>query len=381
MKKILSVILILILNTPILPLSNSSVVYDNNDINALQKIYNHNINTLNDWDLSNPDDIEELEWDCIDNTYRLISLDLCNTDISGKIDLSEFEYIDYYNFSNTNIKEIILPNSSNKITQRAFEGCNELEYVDIPETINVIENNAFKNCSNLKSVILNNSDIAISSGTFSGCVALECIINANNIKNIGRNAFTNCDKLVFYDENEADTYIENYTQDMNYNFSSDTISNAIGYVSIMTNGKNQSSRGYPYKFGIAYLYDENNNLLEQINLNDEGKFSFSNLLIGQKYKIVIDGQFAIARDFYVVVTQKDYVINTKDNALPMITCDFNKDGIITNTDVQILFSKCASCKSDEVDLYDLDGSYSLSSSDAIVVYSIMAYFNEKGYID
>ena len=95
MKKFLSVILILILNTPLLPFFNSSLAYDNKDISALQKIYNHNITVLNHWDLSNPDEIEEVEWQCINDIYRLVSMDLGGIDISGKIDLSEFEYIKY----------------------------------------------------------------------------------------------------------------------------------------------------------------------------------------------------------------------------------------------------------------------------------------------
>lgn len=381
MKKFLSVILILILNTPLLSFADSSLVYDNKDISALQKIYNHNVEALNYWNLSNPDEIEEVEWKCINNTYRLVSIDLSDTDISEKIDLSVFDYIEYYNFSNTYINEIVLPNYLDFIPQNAFAECSNLEYINIPQSVNSIGKGSFKNCSNLKSVVLNNSNTSISSEAFSGCISLECIINANDISSIGRNAFSNSSKLIFYDNTEASAYIDNYTQNMNYTFSTDTISNAVGYASIMTNGKEQSSYGYPYKVGIAYLYDENNNLIEQINLDTDGQFSFSNLLIGHKYKLVIDGEFAIARNHSFIVMKENYEINTKDKALPVITCDFNKDGIITNSDAQILFSKCASCKPDEVDLYNLNNDKYITVSDAGVVYSIIAYFNEIEYLN
>lgn len=76
----------LILNTSLLSFADSSLVYDNKDISTLQKIYNHNVETLNYWDLSNPDKIEEVEWKCINNTYRLVSIDLSDTDISENID-------------------------------------------------------------------------------------------------------------------------------------------------------------------------------------------------------------------------------------------------------------------------------------------------------
>lgn len=381
MKKILSVILILILNTPLLPFFNSSLAYDNKDISALQNIYNHNVTALNHWDLSVPGNIDEIEWECTDNTYKLISLDLGNTDISGKINLSVFDSIEYYNFACTNLNEIVLPNDLDFIPQDSFAECSNLEYINIPQSVNSIGKGSFKNCSNLKSVVLNNSNTSISSEAFSGCISLECIINANDISSIGRNAFSNCNKLIFYDNTEASIYIDNYTQNMNYTFSNDTNSNAVGYASIMTNGKEQSSYGYPYKMGIAYLYDENNNLIEQMNLDTNGQFSFSNLLIGHKYKLVIDGEFAIARSHSFIATKENYGINTKEEALPVITCDFNKDGIITNSDVQILFSKCASCKPDEVDLYNLDNDKYITVSDAGVIYSIMAYFNEIEYLN
>ena len=380
MKKILSVILILVLNSSFFSLYDSSEIYDDGDIVVLQELYNHNAEVLAHWDLSIPNVIEEIEWVCIDDINRLVSIDLSNTDIKGNIDLSEFEYIEDYDFSNTKIKEITLPNSADRIPQGAFENCCELEYIDIPDTISTIENNAFKNCFNLKSIILNNS-IAISSEVFSGCISLESIVNANNIKSIGRNAFSNCDKLVFYDDNIANTYIKNYTQNMNYLFSNNTLSNAECYAAIMTNGKNQSSYGYPYKNGIAYLYDNHNILINQMNLDTEGHVLFENLSIGHKYKLVIDGEFAIARTFSFVATQENNIIRSKEEALPIVICDFNQDGIITNADVQILFSKLASGKPNEANLYDLNNDGIVTVSDAGVVYSLIAYFYEKGYMD
>ena len=380
MKKLLSLLFIILLNTSLIQSLPNPAVYNDADINALQNIYNHHTTALIHWNLSVPEDIEEVEWECIDDVFRVVSLDLSDTDISGNIDLSHFEYIEHYSFSNTNINEIILPEYLNSIPKQAFYSCGNLEYINIPQCINKIENSAFRNCSNLKSVILNNSDTTISSEAFSGCVSLECIVNANNISSIGRNAFSNCDQLAFYDNDVENVYIKNYTQDMGYTFSTNVISTLAGYVSVMTNGKEQISRGYPYKLGTAYLYDENSTLIEEIQLNSEGQFSFNNLSIGHKYRIVIDGQFAIARDFYVIATQANYTISTKDESLPVITCDFNKDGIITNTDTQILFWKCASSDPNEKELYDLNGDNVVNVSDAGVLFALLAYLNENGYI-
>lgn len=379
MKKFLSVILILILNTPLLPFFNSSLAYDNKDISALQKIYNHNITVLNHWDLSNPDEIEEVEWKCINDIYRLVSMDLGGIDISGKIDLSEFEYIKYYKFSNTSINEIILPECLNSIPQHAFYSCSNLEYINIPQSINSIEKSSFKNCSNLKSVVLNNSNTSISSETFSGCISLECIVNSNNITYVGRNAFFNCNNLVFYDNDAPNTYINNYIQKLNYPFSNYENSGLTGYATIITGNQESDNYKYPYKFGIAYLYDENNNLLQQTNLNNDGKFSFNNLSIGYKYKLVIDGKFAIARDYYFILTQRDFTISTKEKAFSIIACDFNSDGIISQTDIKSFFQGMDNPLSEDAYLYDINGDGYINISDTSLLYSIINYSDKIIY--
>lgn len=350
------------------------------DLAVIEKIYTANSEIL-DWDIENPLSIEHTQWDIFNNEYRLTELDLSGTEIESKIDLSHFEYIECYNFSNTNINEIIFPSCISEIPQGALENCSNLEYINIPQNINKIENSAFKNCLKLKSVILNNNSITISSEAFSGCVSLECIINANNITSIGRNAFSNCNKLIFYDNTDANSYIHDYTQNINCSFSKNTNSNATGYASIMMGEKDQISRSYPYKFGIAYLYDENNNLLEQMNLNDEGKFSFSNLLIGHKYRLVIDGQFAIARNCYFILTQRDFAISSKEKAIPIVSCDFNSDKIISSNDIQNYFIGLDNPKAEDAYLYDINNDGYINISDTIILYSIIDNYDKTLYGD
>ena len=181
-NKILSIFLVILtLNFTIVSYAEETIDYINpDDLAIIKKIYNDNSETL-DWDIAVPLSIENIQWDIFNDVYCLVELDLSNTEIKGKVDLSGCNHIENYSFLNTNINEIILPNYLNYIPQSAFEGCAALEYINVSESINSIQSRAFKNCSTLKSVILNNNNTTILSEAFSGCIALDCIANANNI--------------------------------------------------------------------------------------------------------------------------------------------------------------------------------------------------------
>lgn len=375
-NRILTVFLIItiIFNLTIVSYADeTSNCINSNDLTAIEEIYSYNSQVL-DWNIDNPLSIENTNWEFINDTYCLVELDLSNTEINGKVDISNCNHIENYSFFNTNINEIILPEHLDFIPQSAFEGCSNLDYVNIPQNTKSINNNAFKNCSSLKSVLLNNC-ITIQSNAFSGCISLECISNANNITSIGRNAFSNCDNLVFYDTNEAGSYIKNYTQTMNYSFSSDMISNISGYIAVMTSAQEEKSRNDPYRAGTAYLYDENNALIEEQKLDTEGKFSFNNLSIGHKYKIIIDGQFAIARSKYIIVSKNDNYISNKESPLHVVTCDYDKDGYITSSDALTIFRMSGNRNEEEIALYDLNGDSYVTAADAGTVYALAGFSN------
>lgn len=346
---------------------------NSNDLTAIEEIYSFNLQVL-DWNIDNPLSIESTKWELIDDTYCLVELDLSNTEINGKADISKCNHIENYSFFNTNINEIILPEHLDFIPQSAFEGCSNLDYVNIPQNTKSINNNAFKNCSSLKSVLLNNY-ITIQSNAFSGCISLECISNANNIISIGRNAFNNCENLVFYDTDEATSYIENYAQTMSYLFSSNMVSNISGYIAVMTSAKEEKSRNNSYRAGTAYLYDKNNVLIEEQKLDTEGKFFFNNLSIGHKYRIIIDGQFAIARTKYIVTSKKENYLSSKESPVHIITCDFDKDGYITSSDTITIYQMAANQEEENILLYDLNGDSGITGADAIIIYALIGFSN------
>ena len=62
--------------------------------------------------------------------------------------------IDIVCFRNTNVKEVILPNSVKEIRWEAFSGCNNLEKIKLPASLESIGNCAFYRCKNLSSITL-----------------------------------------------------------------------------------------------------------------------------------------------------------------------------------------------------------------------------------
>ena len=156
----------------------------------------------------------------------------------------------------TNLENIVLPNTIEKIGDYAFSGCSNLKSIEIPNSVISIGYSVFNNCVNLTSITMpffnihlgylfgadyyyqndnyvpkslkeviitrgssicsyafydcNNltsikipdSVTSIGDYAFSGCSSLVTIIIPNSVINIGKNAFSNCDSNVYYVTND-----------------------------------------------------------------------------------------------------------------------------------------------------------------------------------
>lgn len=81
------------------------------------------------------------------------------------------------------------------INDYAFDGCRDLEEINIPDSVTRIGRVAFRNCVKLKSVVIPDSVTSnLLRDTFSGCIALENISLSNNIFLI-QDAFGDCISL------------------------------------------------------------------------------------------------------------------------------------------------------------------------------------------
>jgi hypothetical protein len=118
---------------------------------------------------------------------KYLYLDLSNSTITTIPDFA-------FNYCN-NLVGIIIPNGVTKIGLRAFESCYNLTSVIIPDNVTAICPAAFRNCESLANITIPNSVTVIEDRVFLGCGFVSITI-PNNIKNIEEQAFAFCNNLV-----------------------------------------------------------------------------------------------------------------------------------------------------------------------------------------
>ncbi|MDE6272811.1 MAG: leucine-rich repeat protein [Muribaculaceae bacterium] len=92
------------------------------------------------------------------------------------------------------------------IHKNAFSGCSSLENVNVGSTLRVLEDSAFQDCSSLKSINLPTIALIYSSA-FKNCSSLQNVILGSDIRTIGAEAFSDCSAMkniyVYSDEAPA----------------------------------------------------------------------------------------------------------------------------------------------------------------------------------
>lgn len=81
------------------------------------------------------------------------------------------------------------------IRSDAFENCDRIIGVKIPDTITKIEEEAFSDCASLKEIVIPNGVTRIEDFAFKNCISLTSIKIGNGVVEIGRYAFESCSKL------------------------------------------------------------------------------------------------------------------------------------------------------------------------------------------
>lgn len=90
------------------------------------------------------------------------------------------------------LEEVTVPNGVEKICEEAFRDCVALKRVNLPEGLRYIENNAFAGCCELSEVKLPEGLTAIGDSAFAGCGKLTDINIPGTVECIGDNAFAGC---------------------------------------------------------------------------------------------------------------------------------------------------------------------------------------------
>ena len=96
------------------------------------------------------------------------------------------------------------------IEYRAFEDCNILRSVVIPNSVTSIGDNAFISCDNLSSVTIGENVTSIGSAAFKSCLSLTSISIPNSVTTIGNNIFEACERLETVNIGSGLTAISNH---------------------------------------------------------------------------------------------------------------------------------------------------------------------------
>ena len=114
-------------------------------------------------------------------------------------------------FENCNsIEDIILPESIIRIEDNAFWSCTA-KCINIPKNTRYIGKQAFLSCVNIVSVNIPAGIEAIEESTFSCCFALEKVTIPNSVVRIALNAFHGCSKIIIY--TPAGSYAEAFAKE------------------------------------------------------------------------------------------------------------------------------------------------------------------------
>jgi hypothetical protein len=145
-----------------------------------------------------------------DNDTKYVSLDLSGSTFTSIIDdaFEDCENLigiiipnsvtsieDYAFYDCVNLASVTIPSSVTSIGDRAFRYCTSLTSITIPNSVTSIGDRAFLYCTSLTSIIIPNSVTSIGEGTFSGCYSLTSVTIGNSVNSIGLSAFDACSSL------------------------------------------------------------------------------------------------------------------------------------------------------------------------------------------
>ena len=140
-------------------------------------------------------------------------------------------------YNSTGLESITLPDSLEYIGKSAFEGCTNLDSILFPSKLHTIDNYAFKNCSSLTTLHLHHNIECIGDQVVSFCNNLDTIYyNCKNAKNIREprfglsNSFQNCPNITTVIFGDSVRKVPNYAFSRVYSLKNVVFSNSIDTI-------------------------------------------------------------------------------------------------------------------------------------------------------
>lgn len=140
----------------------------------------------------------------------------------------------------TSLIFIDIPDSVTFINSDAFTGCTSLTSISIPSSVTSISWSAFKNCASLKSITIPDG-VTMISGTFENCTSLESITIPNSVTEIGSYTFKDCTSLTSIYISSSEIFIS---------------SDAFEGCDILALDDYKSREGYPWGATDIYIHNE-----------------------------------------------------------------------------------------------------------------------------
>ena len=136
-------------------------------------------------------------------------------------------YAHHLYIDDTEVTEVVIPNSITEIKDNTFAGCSEITSITIPNTVTSIGYASFIRCSGLTEITLPTSVTNIGMNAFERCAALTHIEIPNSISSLEDCTFISCSGLVSVDIPSSVTSIGEYAFYVCTGLTSITIPNSV----------------------------------------------------------------------------------------------------------------------------------------------------------
>ena len=138
------------------------------------------------------------------------AFDSCNPVESVTIPDSVTEIGHYAFFSCISLTSVTVPDSVTSIGSHAFCECNKLTSITVPDSVTTIGVAAFRDCPSLTSVTIGNGVTSIGNWAFSFCDSLESVTIPDSVTSIGEEAFSYCPSLTSVTIGNSVTWIGDF---------------------------------------------------------------------------------------------------------------------------------------------------------------------------
>lgn len=151
---------------------------------------------VNNWDTDGDNEL---------STNEAIAVNSIGTVFANNTDIKSFDELKYFTMvwqieehafdGCENLVSVTLPNSVLYIEKFAFRKCYSLTSVVIPTSVQTIGTSAFNSCSSLMSVVIPEGVFSIGNVAFNNCTGLTSVVLPSTLTTIGTSVFNNCPNL------------------------------------------------------------------------------------------------------------------------------------------------------------------------------------------